>query len=284
VSYVTISTVPRATTPKSDVPPRLDPRFLDRVRQVQWDHYYMDIARTVGTRANCTGSRVGAVLVADNRIISTGFNGTPSGFPNCLDGGCVRCRDRALAKAGRIDEMADKSLATGPKQLDICICVHAEANALLSAARAGTRTEGTALYSTYKPCFTCLKEAIQAGVERVVFLNDYVPSDKKSFVAQYELLAEHLRNNDARNFEQLQRQHDLLQGVDTPVRKPDLDADIPRKKGPGSFADGPDDGSREGDEGAGKRTSRSARTASAETTARTARSRRATNRPPKTQG
>jgi hypothetical protein len=100
------------------VPPALDPRFLDRVRQVQWDHYYIEIARTVATRANCTGSRVGAVLVAENRIIATGFNGTPAGFPNCLDGGCLRCRDRALYKAGRKKEMADKSLAKGPKQLD----------------------------------------------------------------------------------------------------------------------------------------------------------------------
>lgn len=111
------------------VPPALNPRFLDRVRQVQWDHYYIEIARTVAKRANCTGSRVGAVLVAENRIIATGFNGTPAGFPNCLEGGCLRCRDRALYKAGRKKEMADKRLAKGPKQLDICICVHAEANA-----------------------------------------------------------------------------------------------------------------------------------------------------------
>ena len=200
----------------------------------------MDIARTVATRANCTGSRVGAVLVAENRIIATGFNGTPSGFPNCLDGGCVRCRDRALAKAGRKSEMSDKSLAKGPKQLDICICVHAEANALLSAARAGTRTDATALYTTHKPCFTCLKESIQAGVQRVVYLNDYVPSDKRSFIAQYELLAEHLRNNDARNFEQLHRQRDVLQGTNTPVRDPDLDRDI-QNVGGGSLAAGPDD-------------------------------------------
>lgn len=228
--------VPQTRQP--DVPPALDPRFLDRVRQVQWDHYYMSIARTVATRANCTGSRVGAVLVADNRIIATGFNGTPAGFPNCLDGGCVRCRDRALYKAGRINEMADKSLAKGPKQLDICICVHAEANALLSAARAGTRTDGAALYATHKPCFGCLKEGIQAGVERVVYLNDYIANDKASYLAQYELLAEHLRNNDARNFEQLCRQRDVLKGTQATVRDPNMDRDIQVTEG--SFAAGPE--------------------------------------------
>jgi dCMP deaminase len=197
----------------------------------------MSIARTVATRANCTGSRVGAVLVADNRIIATGFNGTPAGFPNCLDGGCVRCRDRALFKAGRIDEMADRSLAEGPKQLDICICVHAEANAVLAAARAGTRTDGAGLYATHKPCFTCLKEAVQAGVERVVYLNDYIAGDKESYLAQYELLAEHLRNNDARNFEQLGRQRDVLRGTTATVRQPNLDDDIQTTDG--SFAGGP---------------------------------------------
>lgn len=223
--------------PISAVPPALDARFLDRVRQVQWDHYYMSISRTVATRANCTGSKVGAVLVADNRIIATGFNGTPAGFPNCRDGGCLRCRDRALFKAGRVKEMADKSLKKGPKQLDICICVHAEANALLSAARAGTRTDCGALYTTHKPCFGCLKEAIQAGIRRVVYLNDYRASDRHSYLAQYELLAEHLRNNDARNFEQLCRQRDALKGAKVPVRSPDLDREIQTTEG--SFSEGP---------------------------------------------
>lgn len=133
--------------------------------------------------------------------------------------------------------MADKSLAKGPKQLDICICVHAEANALLSAARAGTRTDGAVLYATHKPCFGCLKEAIQAGIDRVVYLNDYSASDKRSYQAQYELLAEHLRNNDARNFEQLSRQRDVLKGTKATVRAPNLDRDSRAVEG--SFAGGP---------------------------------------------
>lgn len=268
------------------VPPPMDPGFLDRVRQVQWDHYYMEIARTVATRANCTGARVGAALVLDNRIIATGFNGTPAGFQNCLEGGCVRCRDRMLAKAGRKSEMADKSLAGGGKQLDICICVHAEANALLSAARAGTRTDGSVLYSNYKPCFTCLKDSIQAGVERVVYLNNYMPSDNAVYKAQYELLAEHLRNNDARNFEQLARQREVLPGADVKLRAPVLD-ELIATIGEASLIEGPDaepegpSGKRR--TGAKKEASAARSTASSAAKSRPGGSQRGSSRRPKRQ-
>jgi dCMP deaminase len=209
------------------VPPLMDLRAsLPRIRQVEWDHYYMEIANTVASRANCTGSHVGAVMVSDNRIVSTGFNGTPAGFPNCESGGCVRCRDRQLDKAGRRSEMADRGLDRDHKHLDLCICVHAEANALLSAARYGIRTDGTTLYSTHQPCFTCLKETVQAGVARVVYLNEWWHGDSKALKQMYNQLAEHLRSNDERNFEQLHRQRDLLEGTSTTLRKPNLDRQI----------------------------------------------------------
>ena len=206
------------------VPALADPRsVLPRIGQVEWDHYYMKIARTVATRANCTGAQVGAVLVRDNRIISTGFNGTPQGFVNCRDGGCVRCRDRALRKAGRISELTYGDLSDSEKHLDLCICVHAEANAVLSAARAGMRTDGSVLYVSYKPCFSCVKELLQAGVTRVVYLEDWVHSHEASLVQQYELLVEHLRRGNTRNFERLAHQRGLVAGTSTARREPDLD-------------------------------------------------------------
>lgn len=197
--------------------------FLPRIGQVQWDHYYMQVALTVRTRANCQHARVGAVLVLDNRIVSTGFNGTPAGFTNCLDEGCVRCNQKRLAKAGRMSEVTDPELTRGPKQLDLCICVHAEANALLSAARFGNRIERSTLYATHKPCFMCLKEAYQAGVERVVYLYEWEPSKSPTLRQQYELLAEHLRKNDARNFEQLHPQDKLIALTGTKPRQPVMD-------------------------------------------------------------
>jgi dCMP deaminase len=218
--------------------PRVDPaRFLPRVRQVQWDHYYMQVALTVRTRANCFGARVGAVLVLDNRIVSTGFNGTPAGFDNCLDGGCVRCRQRELADRGLAAQITEPELAKGPKQLDLCICVHAEANALISAARFGNRTERSTLYATHKPCFSCLKEAYQAGVERVVWLYDWDPSKSLSLRRQYVQLSEHLSRNNPRNFEQLFKQQELVEGTATELREPVLDDEIMSKE-PGEPANG----------------------------------------------
>ncbi len=151
------------------------------------DRYYMSVAEAVRGSdtdnsphrdgANCWGSKVGAVIVqgsgpAGERIISTGYNGTPAGFKNCLDGGCVRCEHRRTdPKAGGIG-------------LDRCVCVHAEQNALLTAARFGVSVAGSTIYSTLSPCFNCLKEAIQAGVVRFVYLSPDPPSRRTEVAGQ----------------------------------------------------------------------------------------------------
>lgn len=165
------------------------------------------------------------MLVVENRIVSTGFNGTPAGFPNCMAGGCLRCRDRYYGEIGRLDLASDPELANGAsKQLDLCICVHAEANAMLTAARLGHRITHSTLYATHKPCFMCLKEAVQAGVWRVVFLKDYQPTESKSLLAQYDELAEFLRGNEQRRFERLAAQSGLLEAANADVVEPNLDA------------------------------------------------------------
>ena len=186
----------------------------------------MQVALTVKTRANCWGALVGAVLVLENRIVSTGFNGTPADFANCRDGGCERCRQRELYDRGKFDEVEEMDLAHGPKQLDLCLCVHAEANALLSAAKVGNRTEGAWLYSTTQPCFACLKEAYQAGVKRIVYLEPWMATDSELLKAQYRELAEHLSDNNPRNFERLERQADAVIGTHAEVRLPVLDEHI----------------------------------------------------------
>lgn len=163
------------------------------------DRYFMSIARTVREAANCLGSQVGAVVVVDDHIVSTGYNGTPHGFPNCRDGGCLRCRDRALHAAGRDSAMSDPEHLPG-RGLDRCICVHAEQNALLQAARFGVRIEGSTLYSTLSPCFGCLKEAIQAGVRRVVYDREYPVAPPGPIADQYRALAAHLCRDDPGGF------------------------------------------------------------------------------------
>jgi dCMP deaminase len=122
--------------------------------------YFMNIALSVRERANCRGRRVGAVLTLNDRIIATGYNGTPAGIKNCTEGGCYRCDNR------------DKTFKSGTAY-DICICVHAEQNALLSAARFGIAVEGATLYTTHQPCFGCAKELLQAKVAKVYYIEDW---------------------------------------------------------------------------------------------------------------
>jgi dCMP deaminase len=125
------------------------------------DQYYMGIALAVRARANCRGSKVGAVIVREDRIVSTGYNGTAQGLPNCEDGGCQRCENRG------------SKYASG-EAYDLCICVHAEQNAILSSARFGTPIEGTDVYTTLRPCFNCTKELVQARVRSVRYMYDWV--------------------------------------------------------------------------------------------------------------
>lgn len=123
------------------------------------DAYFMGIALAVRARANCTGRRVGAVIVRDHRILSTGYNGTPSKMLNCEEGGCHRCANPRAYSSG--------------EGYDICICVHAEQNALLAAARFGVAIEGCSMYTTLQPCFGCLKELLQAKVREVCYLRPW---------------------------------------------------------------------------------------------------------------
>jgi len=118
-----------------------------------WDDYYMNIAWDVSTRSNCQRRPVGALIVVDRRIVSTGYNGTPFGVKNCNEGGCPHCASDAPRHQG----------------YETCLCVHAEQNAVLLAARQGTATDLASLFVTLRPCFDCLKAMIQAGIREIVY-------------------------------------------------------------------------------------------------------------------
>ena len=151
----------------------------------------MSLAKQVETGANCKGSRIGAVIVLGNRVVSTGYNGTPDQFTNCMDGGCVRCNDSYLNKVGRSEEMTDQGHISG-RALDVCICVHAEQNAFLSAARTGVVLQGGVLYTTWSPCFICLKEALQIGIQRIIYRDTYGSNKIPELEEQYQQLVTHL--------------------------------------------------------------------------------------------
>jgi dCMP deaminase len=142
-----------------------------------WDEYYMGIARAVATRSNCVRRRVGALIVVDNAIIATGYNGTPMGVRNCSEGGCPRCASDAAPGEG----------------YDTCICVHAEQNAIVLAARRGNATSEGTLYTTLRPCFGCAKEAIQAGIREIVYAEPYEYDESLESVYRELIRESHMR-------------------------------------------------------------------------------------------
>ncbi|HPQ81776.1 MAG TPA: cytidine/deoxycytidylate deaminase family protein [bacterium] len=122
-----------------------------------WDEYFMNIARVVALRGNCIKRKIGAVIVRDRRIISTGYNGTPRGVKNCNEGGCPRCNHFG---------------ASGAK-LEECLCSHAEENSIVQAAYHGVSTKGGTIYCTYSPCLICTKMIINSGLSEVVYSKAY---------------------------------------------------------------------------------------------------------------
>jgi dCMP deaminase len=148
--------------------------------------FYMRLALVVESGAKCLGSHVGAVIVRDNRVLGSGYNGTPAGYPNCTEAerGCRRC-------ALRIEEAG-----LAGKLYDICLCVHAEQNAMLTAARFGTALDGAFLYTTVQPCFNCLKELMQVRLCGVVFLRGWEARypDYEWVSTEYDRLVDHYRS------------------------------------------------------------------------------------------
>lgn len=125
-----------------------------------WDTYFMGVAHAVKERANCSRRKVGAIIVKEKQIISTGYNGTPAGVKNCNEGGCERC-------------VSDAPSGTN---WDKCACCHAEENAIVQAAKHGMNTDGATMYTTFTACNQCAKMIINAGIKRVVAEADY-PDD-----------------------------------------------------------------------------------------------------------
>ena len=122
-----------------------------------WDEYFLRIAHEVAGRSTCLRRKVGALLVRDKRILTTGYNGAPRGVVHCTDRGCLR------------DELG---IPSGERH-ELCRGLHAEMNAILQAAVHGVRVEEGSLYCTNHPCSLCMKMLINAGVRRIVIADAY---------------------------------------------------------------------------------------------------------------
>jgi dCMP deaminase len=123
------------------------------------EEYYMNIAVQTSLRSTCIRRKVGAIIVKDDRILSTGYNGAPSGIPNCCDD-CKRCYRSA------------HNIPSG-QMLDMCYAVHAEQNAIMNALKTGEDLKGAALYVNTYPCVTCFKLTVQAGIKEVYYIDEY---------------------------------------------------------------------------------------------------------------
>ena len=129
---------------------------MNRISKVD---YYANLCVQVSLRSTCVRRKVGAIIVSDNRIIATGYNGAPSGLPNCIDS-----YDRCYRSANNIPSGA---------MLDHCYSIHAEQNALLSAIKTGEDLNGAEIYVNVHPCSTCMKLIIGAGIKTIYYIDDY---------------------------------------------------------------------------------------------------------------
>jgi dCMP deaminase len=132
----------------------------NRPGRPSWHEYFMRIAMLAATRSTCLRRQVGAVIVKNKKVLSTGYNGAPSGLRHCLDVGCLR------------EEMG---IPSGQRH-ELCRAIHAEQNAIIQAATSGVSLEGGTLYATTFPCILCAKMLINAGI-REIFVSEGYPDE-----------------------------------------------------------------------------------------------------------
>jgi dCMP deaminase len=114
-----------------------------------WDDYFMQITFQVAKRSTCPRAAVGSVIVRDKRILTTGYNGSPTGLPHCTEVGCLMVNDHCVRT------------------------LHAEQNAIIQGALHGVDVSGSTIYVTHQPCQICAKMIVNAGIERVVYAGHY---------------------------------------------------------------------------------------------------------------
>ena len=125
-----------------------------------WDEYFLQLADLVASRSTCIRRHVGAILVKDERIMATGYNGAPRGIKHCMEVGCLR---------------ETLGIPSG-QRYELCRGVHAEQNAIINAAYYGVSTRDTVLYCTNQPCIICARIIANAGIRRVVHRGNFQDS------------------------------------------------------------------------------------------------------------
>ena len=137
----------------------------------KWDARFMELAHTIAQWASCyqENRKIGAVIVKNKRILTTGYNGAPAGVKSCVERG--ECMRRRL------------NIPSGTRH-ELCYAIHAEQNAIIQAAMHGISIEGATLYCTHQPCILCAKMMINARVAKVVYLHCYPDQTALDFLEQ----------------------------------------------------------------------------------------------------
>lgn len=133
-----------------------------------WDSYFMEIATVVSKRSTCLRRKVGALLVLNKRILSTGYNGAPGGLSHCGEVGCIR--EQLKVPSGERHEL--------------CRGLHAEQNAIIQAAVHGVAIDNAVLYCTHYPCAVCAKMLVNAGIRSLVLAANYPDDLAKEIFAE----------------------------------------------------------------------------------------------------
>lgn len=137
---------------------------LKKTKRPEWDEYFLKMAYLVAERSTCLRHHVGAVIVRDKRILTTGYNGAARGVKDCLELGCLR------------DE---KGIPSGERH-EICRAIHAEQNAIIQAGLHGINIAGSSMYCTHSPCILCAKMIVNARIEKFVTSGDYIDKNFQS--------------------------------------------------------------------------------------------------------
>ena len=136
-----------------------------------WNSYFMNITNLVAQRSTCLRRAVGAVLVKDKRILSTGYNGAPANLKHCLEVGCLR--EQMGIESGKMHEL--------------CRGIHAEQNAIIQAAYHGVSVKGAAVYCTNQPCSICARMIINAGIVKIYYQSGYADPLSKELLAEAKI-------------------------------------------------------------------------------------------------
>ena len=154
-----------------------------------YDKYFMEMAHVVSKRSTCLRRKVGALLVKNKHILSTGYNGAPKGLKHCSEVGCLR---------------ENLDIPSGERH-ELCRGLHAEQNAIIQAAVFGVSIKDSTLYCTNTPCVVCVKMLINAGVKEIIYSGDYPDKLAKKMLSESTIKISNYNSDNLSGIEKMRK-------------------------------------------------------------------------------